>query len=97
MASTFFRMKQTIHRPYGIFYPTEKGGVDFLLSKIDGEIIPVEVGIGKKDKKQVKNAMNKYNSEYGVIISNKTHLIKKRRRYNPYASNNIFIYLILII
>ena len=77
VASTFFKMKKTTYKPNGIFYPPEKGGVDFLLSKINEELIPVEVGIGKKDKKQVKNAMNKYNSSYGIIISNKTELIRK--------------------
>ena len=77
IASYFFRMKKTIKLPTGIFYPTEKESVDFLLSKIDGAIVPVEVGIGKKGKRQVENAMNNYNSEYGIVISDKTTITKK--------------------
>ncbi|MCL2116553.1 MAG: AAA family ATPase [Methanobrevibacter sp.] len=77
VVSYFFKMKETTNRPAGIFYPPETKSVDFLLSKIDGEIVPVEVGIGRKGKKQVKNAINSYNSSYGIIISNKTELIKK--------------------
>ncbi|MDR0912289.1 MAG: AAA family ATPase [Methanobrevibacter sp.] len=77
VASYFFKMQETIKRPLGIFYASEKGGVDFLLTNIYGDVIPVEVGIGEKNKKQVKNAIDKYNSDYGIIISNKTSLIKK--------------------
>jgi len=77
VASYFFKMKETIYRPYGIFYPAEKGSVDFLLSSVTEEIIPVEVGIGKKNVKQVKKAINDYDSEYGILISNKTTFIKK--------------------
>jgi predicted AAA+ superfamily ATPase len=77
IASTFFQMKETINKPNGIFYPPDAGSVDFLLNKVGGDIIPVEVGIGKKDKKQVKKAMDKYNSDYGIIISEKTPIIKK--------------------
>ena len=77
VASYFFKMKETTKKPTGIFYPPETASVDFLLSKINGDIIPIEVGIGKKGKKQVKKAMNSYNSNYGIIISNKTELIKK--------------------
>ncbi|MCL2687748.1 MAG: AAA family ATPase [Methanobrevibacter sp.] len=77
VASYFLKMKETTNSPNGVFYPPEDGNVDFLLSKIGGEIIPVEVGVGKKNKKQVIQSMNKYNSKYGIIISNKTEIIKK--------------------
>lgn len=69
-ASYLFMSQKTTHIPYGIFYPPERGGVDFLLSDVDGEVIPVEVGVGKKDKRQIKRAIKKYGSKYGVVISN---------------------------
>jgi len=77
VASYFFRIKKTTNKPNGIFYPPEQGHADFLLTGFDGKTIPVEVGIGKKSKKQVNTSMNKYNSEYGVIVSNTTELIRK--------------------
>lgn len=78
IASSLFRMKKTIHRPQGIFYATEKRGVDFLLTDIAGGIIPVEVGIGNKKTGQVFNAIEKYNSDYGILISNATRTIQKK-------------------
>ncbi|MBR5503333.1 MAG: ATP-binding protein [Methanobrevibacter sp.] len=60
---------------FEIYYDPEKGGVDFLLNTFDS-IIPVEVGIGEKNLKQVKKAMARYNSEYGVFVSNRTKTIQ---------------------
>lgn len=77
VASYFKRTQETINQPYGIFYSPEKGGVDFLLSTIDGEIIPVEVGLGKKGKGQIKRAIRKYESNYGLVVSNKSTKISK--------------------
>ncbi|MDI6723502.1 MAG: ATP-binding protein [Methanobacterium sp.] len=75
VASYFFRLKETMNMPHGIFYSPEKEGVDFLLSDITGKIIPIEVGVGNKDKRQIKKAINKYNSKYGIVVSNKTKRI----------------------
>lgn len=77
VASYFFRLKETIKVPHGIFYSPEKEGVDFLLSDMTGEIIPVEVGVGNKNKRQIKKAINKYNSQYGIVVSNKTKRITR--------------------
>ncbi len=77
VASYFFRAKETSNMPLGIFYDPRKNGVDFLLQSSDEGIIPVEVGVGKKDKSQITKAINKYKSEYGIVISNKTSKIKK--------------------
>lgn len=76
VASYFFRLKETSNRGFGIFYDPGKNGVDFLLQTSQG-IIPVEVGVGRKDTNQIKKAINKYKSEYGILISNKTEKIKK--------------------
>ncbi len=80
VASTFFKMKETRNLPLGIFYPTEKGGVDFLLINSKDEIIPVEVGVGKKSEYQVTKAIEKYKSEYGILISNTTEKIIKNNK-----------------
>ncbi len=77
LASYFFRLKGTMNTPHGIFYSPEKEGVDFLLSDITGEIIPIEVGVGNKDKRQIKKAINKYNSKYGIVVSNATKKITR--------------------
>ena len=69
VASSFFRMKETMYQT-GIFYDPEKEGVDFLIQKGISEIIPVEVSIGKKGKSQIKKAINRYKVEYGIVISN---------------------------
>lgn len=77
VASYFFRTKETVRTPNGIFYDPKKQGVDFILTKFNGEIIPVEVGVGKKNKRQIKKAINNYKSEYGVVISNATTTITR--------------------
>lgn len=42
-----------------------------------GDIIPIEVGIGAKNIKQVKKAISRYNSDYGIIVSNRSSRIQK--------------------
>ena len=32
--------------------------------------VPIEVSCGKKDKSQIKRAINKYNASHGIVISN---------------------------
>ena len=78
IASYFFRMKETFNMPTGFFYAPEKEGVDFLLQTGTGEIIPVEVGIGKKDEGQIKKAITRYHSEYGVLISDTEEISMKK-------------------
>ena len=55
----------------------DKGGVDFIVQKHFQTPIPIEVGMGKKDDKQIKKAINKLNADYGIVISNKTSSIEK--------------------
>lgn len=68
VASYFIRMKETINQPTGIFYDSDEGGVDFLIQDSKENIIPVEVGYGKKDKGQIKKAIKKFESKYGIVI-----------------------------
>lgn len=77
VASSLFRLKQKSIKNFGIFFDDDKGNVDFLIYTIDGVVIPIEVGIGKKSKKQISKAIRKYNSPHGIIISNKEKSIKK--------------------
>ena len=84
VATALFKMNQKSYPFMGLFYPPEKKGCDFLLrTKLD-DIVPVEVGIGKKTKSQLTRAINKYDSEYGVLISN---------RYNSIQQHNDIIYI----
>ncbi|KZX12140.1 ATP-binding protein [Methanobrevibacter curvatus] len=76
VASYFFKYKQNNNPFLNIYYDPGKNGVDFLLETING-IIPVEVSIGKKDKKQISQAIKRYKSKQGIIISNTTSSIKK--------------------
>ena len=76
VASYFIRMKETFNKPTGIFYDSDDGGVDFLIQDSKENIIPVEVGYGSKDGSQVKKAIKKFNSKYGIVIC-KCQTIKK--------------------
>ena len=40
---------------WGLFYDSKSKGVDFLLKNFD-DVIPIEVGIGKKTKSQLTRA-----------------------------------------
>jgi len=88
VATSLFKMQQTRFNLMGLFYPPEKKGTDFLVrTKLD-DIVPVEVGIGKKTKSQLTRAINKYDSEYGVLISNRYRSIQKHNNiiYIPLTS-----------
>ena len=68
VTSYLIRMKETVGLPSGVFYDSDDGGVDFIIQDAKENVIPIEVGSGKKDKGQVERAIKKYNSKYGVII-----------------------------
>lgn len=76
VASLLYKLKLLRHNFIGLFYDPKKSGVDFLVRNID-KIIPIEVGVGKKTKSQLTKAINNYNSDYGILISNRTFSIKK--------------------
>lgn len=69
-------------------YDSKKGGVDFVLKKLTNNPIPLEVGIGRKDKKQIKTAIKRYDADYGVVISDKTEQILKEDNvlFIPYTT-----------
>ncbi len=39
--------------------------------------IPIEVGRGEKKKGQIKNAINRLGSEYGIVVANSKGSIKR--------------------
>ena len=78
VASTLFRIKKEKNDTFGIYYDTkEDNNVDFIVNTLSGKNIPIEVGNGNKNKKQIKSAINRYGADYGIVISNKTPTIKK--------------------
>ena len=66
----------------------KKGNVDFIVDNEVKNPIPIEVGRGKKDRKQIKNAIDSYNADYGIVISNNTNNIEKKNDiiYIPYRT-----------
>ena len=64
---------------FSIFYDThkvKKQRVDFIIKKDFDEVIPIEVGHGKSTN-QIKDAIRRYKSPHGIIISDTTKTIKK--------------------
>ena len=75
IASKIFGLANESMESLALFYDADKKGVDFLIKHLD-MIIPLEVGIGKKTKSQLTISKNKYNSNYGILVSNRTSEIK---------------------
>lgn len=71
-----------------LFYDSNKKNVDFIIQRGFQNPIPIEVGRGKKDKKQIIQAMKTYKSSHGIIISNSTTRICKEDNiiYIPYKT-----------
>ncbi|MHA1916876.1 MAG: ATP-binding protein [Candidatus Ranarchaeia archaeon] len=67
--STFFRMKETLDKPIGIFYDPNKNPIDFLIQRDMERVIPIEVGIGEKKVGSLRKAIQYYKSPYGILIS----------------------------
>ena len=89
IASILFNLKHhENHFDFDVFFDSKKGGVDFLVKKGFENPIPIEVGHGDKSKRQVINAINRYDSDYGIIISNTTSNIEKKDNiiYVPYKT-----------
>lgn len=77
VASSFFNLKTKSNVMYNTYFDSrKKRNVDFLVQRGFDKPIPIEVGIGRKDKKQIKSAISKYGSPYGIVISASTQKIK---------------------
>lgn len=63
--------REFILRSSGIIrYDSAQGGADFILQISNDKKIIIEVGMGKKDSKQVISTMQKIKTDYGIIFSN---------------------------
>ncbi len=53
-----------------VFYDSHENSADFLIKTNNNKIIPIEVkyGKGKNAEEQVRNSMERYKAEYGIII-----------------------------
>ena len=74
VATSLFKLSSETMQALGVFYDADKRGVDFVVKHLD-RTIPVEVSVGKKTKSQLTRAINKYDGEYGILISNRTSQI----------------------
>ncbi|MBE6493726.1 MAG: ATP-binding protein [Methanosphaera stadtmanae] len=96
VASSLYNLKNQFrydpNNIFNVFYDKNKGGVDFIIQKEFNKPIPIEVGLGNKKDKQVRKFLNKYNSSYGIIVSNKTDKIEKEDNI-IYMSPKTFSYI----
>ncbi len=92
VAYSIYRLKVEYHHNFKMYFDPRKGGVDFLIKTIPGDIIPIEVGIGKKNKRQIISAMDYYKSDYGIVISDTTSKIIKEENiiFIPYITFTLF-------
>ena len=65
---------------FSIFYDSykvKKERVDFIIKKDFDEVIPIEVGRGNKGMGQINDAIRRYKSPHGIVISDTTKTIEK--------------------
>ena len=78
VASTLFYLNED-ENYFKLYYdPEDKSNVDFVIQGEFQKAIPIEVSMGKKKKRQIASAIERYNSDYGIIISNTTKTIVKK-------------------
>ena len=78
VASSLFNiMNNENYFKFETFFDAKHESVDFIIKKGLDNPIPIEVGHGDKNNRQIKPAMNKYDSPHGIIISNTTKTIEK--------------------
>ncbi len=58
-----------------ISYDPSSGGADFILDIENGKKIIIEVGMDKKDGKQILKTFEKIKAKYGIVISNSNDII----------------------
>ena len=79
IASNLFNLSNKEITPISIYYDSnKKQNVDFIIQENFESPIPLEVGRGDKKTKQIKYAINSYNSDYGIVVSKKTDQIKRK-------------------
>ena len=79
VASTLFYLSNEVGNYFRLYYdPEDKTNVDFVIQAEFQKAIPIEVSMGKKKKRQIAQAIERYNADYGIIISNTTKTIAKK-------------------
>ena len=79
VASTLFYLSNEEGNYFTLYYdPEDKTNVDFVIQAEFQKAIPIEVSMGKKKKRQMASAIERYNADYGIIISNTTKTIAKK-------------------
>lgn len=62
--------REFVLRGGGAFrYDSSQGGADFILQIENKKQIIIEVGLGKKDRRQILDSMSRINSDYGIVYS----------------------------
>jgi hypothetical protein len=62
--------REFIARGGGAFrYDSSQNGADFILQIANKKQIIIEVGLGKKDRRQILNSMSRISSAYGIVFS----------------------------
>jgi len=95
VASSFFYLEKTKTFQHKIYYDDNKKGsknVDFIIQRKLEHPIPIEVSFGKKDKSQINDAIKRYKSSHGIIISKNTSEIVQKGNVT-YISPEIFAFL----
>lgn len=78
VASNLFNLSNRQFSNFTIYYDAnKKTNVDFLIQQESENIIPIEVGRGKKKKYQIKHAINRYDSD-GIVVANNTKTIERK-------------------
>lgn len=79
VASTLFYLSHEYGSYFKLYYdPETKDNVDFIIQREFQPPIPIEVSMGKKSKRQISSAIERYDAEWGIIISNTTNSIEKK-------------------
>ncbi|HRY36276.1 MAG TPA: ATP-binding protein [Candidatus Magasanikbacteria bacterium] len=61
-------------------YDSSQNGADFILQIANKKQIIIEVGLGKKDRKQILNSMERIDSDYGIVFSSNPLVIDQDKK-----------------
>lgn len=68
-ANLFAKMKQGRSEIDDLYYSYKEGEADFIIKLQGGKLVPVEIGWGTKDVRQVLNTLVRIHGSYGLVIS----------------------------
>jgi uncharacterized protein len=73
--------REFILRGGGAFrYDSSQNGADFIVQIANKKQIIIEVGLGKKDRKQIMNSMGRIQSDYGIVFSTSPLAIDENKK-----------------